>query len=261
MLTRNVISLMLASQGHANNNHSCAKIGLTTLNTIGTLPNGKQPMSDPSVQALILVALGGYLIGSFPTALLVVRWLTGKDVRSHGSGNIGTLNTLRTTNSKPLTLLVLVGDISKGVLSLILGYLVAEAFDYKSELIMEFGGIAAIVGHNYSAFLKLGGGKGLATALPVLLYLEPTLVGVWLGTFFITVAITRLLVLGQILGTVAVPLVALAAFDDRMIAVGLLAFPIFVRHAPRIKNIINGTEPKMFYKVKGADQVQSGAGE
>ena len=222
--------------------------------------NGKQRMSDPSSQALILVALGGYLIGSIPTALLVVRWFTGKDVRKHGSGNIGTLNTLRATNSKALTLIVLLGDVSKGVLALLLGYLVAEGFDYKSELIMEFGGIAAVVGHNYSAFLKLGGGKGLATALPVLLYLEPALVGVWLGTFFITVFLTRLLVLGQIMGTVVVPIVGLAAFDDRAIAVGVIAAPIFIRHAPRIKNILNGTEPKMFYKVRRADQAESGIG-
>ena len=77
-------------------------------------------MEDPSIQALVLVALGSYVIGSFPTAYVVVRRFTGKNVMEYGTGNIGTLNTLRSTNSKTLTLIVLLGDVGKGGLALLL---------------------------------------------------------------------------------------------------------------------------------------------
>ena len=105
---------------------------------------------------------------------------------------------------------------------------------------MTVGGITAIVGHNYSIFLKLKGGKGLATAAPVLLFIEPALAGVWIPTFLVTVALTRLMVAGQILGTVAAALVGVFVFPDTAMPVGILSAIIFIKHAPRIKNIING---------------------
>ena len=167
-----------------------------------------------------------------------------------GTGNVGTMNTLRATNSKKLTLLVLFGDMSKGALALLLGWGVGAGFGYEPNLLMTVGGIASIVGHNYSAFLKLKGGKGLATGLPVLLHIEPALVGVWIAVFLITVALTRLMVGGQIMGTVAAALVGLFVYPQTAIPAGILAAIIFVKHAPRIKNIIEGTEPKMYYKIR-----------
>ncbi len=207
-------------------------------------------MEDAPILALILVALGGFVIGSVPTAVLVVKRFTGKDVMTLGTGNVGTMNTLRATNSKKLTLLVLFGDMSKGALALLLGWGVATGFGYVPNLVMTVGGIASIVGHNYSVFLKLKGGKGLATGVPVLLHIEPALVGVWIAVFLITVALTRLMVGGQIMGTAAAALVGLFVYPQTAIPAGILAAIIFVKHAPRIKNIIEGTEPKMYYKIR-----------
>ena len=209
-------------------------------------------MEDPSLLSLILSALGAYVIGSIPTAFLVVKRFSGQNVMEQGTGNVGTLNTLRATGSKKLTALVLLGDSGKGALALLLSYLVALGFGHEPELLMQVGGLVAIVGHNYSAFLKLKGGKGLATALPVLLYLEPILVGVWIGAFLLSVATTRLMVMGQIMGTVAAAIVGAAAFGDSSIPVGILAALVFIKHAPRLRNVFNGTEPKMYYKIKEA---------
>ncbi len=209
-------------------------------------------MEDPSLLSLILSALGAYVIGSIPTAFLVVKRFSGQNVMEQGTGNVGTLNTLRATGSKKLTALVLLGDSGKGALALLLSYLVALGFGHEPELLMQVGGLVAIVGHNYSAFLKLKGGKGLATALPVLLYLEPILVGVWVGAFLLSVATTRLMVMGQIMGTVAAAIVGAAAFGDSSIPVGILAALVFIKHAPRLRNVFNGTEPKMYYKIKEA---------
>lgn len=207
-------------------------------------------MEESSILTLIIVALGGVVIGSIPTAALVVKRFAGKDVMALGTGNVGTMNTLRATNSKKLTLVVLFGDMSKGALSLLLGWGVATGFGYAPNLLMTVGGIASIVGHNYSVFLKFKGGKGLATGVPVLLHIEPALVGVWIATFLVTVALTRLMVGGQIMGTAAAALVGLFVYPQTAIPAGILAAIIFVKHAPRIRNIIDGSEPKMYYKIR-----------
>ncbi|MFQ5933958.1 MAG: glycerol-3-phosphate acyltransferase [Dehalococcoidia bacterium] len=209
-------------------------------------------MEDASPYALALVALGAYVIGSFPTAYVVVARLAGRNVMEYGTGNVGALNTLRSTNSKALTAIVLLGDAGKGALALLLGYLVAQGFDYETGLPMQVAGIVSVVGHNHSIFLKLKGGKGLATSLPVLLYLEPTLAGVWIGTFLIIVFFTRVMILGQIMGTVVAPVIGVAVFRDSMVPVVILAAIVFVKHAPRIRNILNGTEPRMYYKIREA---------
>ncbi len=207
-------------------------------------------MDEAAIHVLIPLAIGAYVIGSIPTAVIVVKRFTGQDVMALGTGNMGTLNTLRATNSKTLTIVVLLGDMGKGALALLLGWGVATGFGYEAQLAMTVAGITAIVGHNYSIFLKLKGGKGLATAFPVLLFIEPALVGVWIGTFLVTVALTRLMVGGQIMGTVAAPLVGLFVYPDTAIPAGILAAIIFIKHAPRIKNIIDGTEPRMYYKIR-----------
>ena len=207
-------------------------------------------MDEATIQLLIPIAIAGYVIGSIPTAVIVVKRFTGQDVMALGTGNVGTLNTLRATSSKKLTLVVLLGDMGKGALALLVGYVVAVGFGYVGELAMTVGGIASIIGHNYSVFLKLKGGKGLATALPVLLHIEPALVGVWIATFLVTVAVTRLMVGGQIMGTVAAPLVGLFVYPQTAIPAGIVAAIVFIKHAPRIKNIIDGTEPRMYYKIR-----------
>ena len=71
-------------------------------------------MDEATIQALIPIAIAAYVIGSIPTAVIVVKRFTGRDVMALGTGNVGTMNTLRATNSKKLTLLVLLGDMGRG---------------------------------------------------------------------------------------------------------------------------------------------------
>ena len=198
---------------------------------------------------LALIALIGYLVGSFPTGYIIVRRFARKNILEWGTGNVGTLNTLRATSSKLLTLATLSGDVLKGVVALLLGIVIARAGGVETGLGAATGGIMAVVGHNYTVFLKFQGGKGIATSLPVLFYLAPLLVVLWIGVFILTVATTRLLVLGQILGTVAVPIVGYLLVPDPIVPVSILALLVFIRHASRIRNIVKGTEPKLYYKV------------
>ena len=204
---------------------------------------------DTEIGVLVVIGLLGYLLGAFPTAFLVVKHFAHKSILEWGTGNVGTLNTLRATNSTLLTLLTFLGDALKGVLALALGYAISSAAGEDTGLGAATGGIMAVVGHNYSVFLLFKGGKGIATSLPVLTYLAPLLIPLWLVVFFATVLSTRLLVLGQILGTVAVPIGAFLLFPDDAIPVSILAALVFIRHAPRIRNILNRTEPKLYYKV------------
>ena len=202
----------------------------------------------------VIVAVG-YLLGSIPTAYLIVIRTTGKNIQEIGSGNVGTLNVHRATGSKVLTLATLVGDVLKGTLALLVGSTLAWAIDFDPYVGAATGGILAVVGHNYPVFLSFRGGKGIATALPVLYFFEPILVGLWLGTFLLTVATTRILVLGQILGTVLVPIACYFLFPDEIIPVGILAIVVFVKHAPRIPAIVKGTEPSFYYKIDHSQDV------
>ena len=206
------------------------------------------------IGAYIAIAVAGYVLGSFPTAYMVVKHFAGKNVLEYGSGNVGVLNTHRATESKGLTLLVLAGDMLKGLAAVFLGLLVARGLDLDSQTGAAIGGILALTGHNYSLFLKFKGGKGIAISAAILLYFAPLLVAVWIGFFLLTVAATRLMVLGQILATVGTPIVAHLVFPDVAPVVDVMAVLVFVRHAPRLKDVVQGTEPKLYYKVRSTDE-------
>jgi hypothetical protein len=102
----------------------------------------------------LVALLGGYLLGSLPTGLIVVRLVAGTDIRKAGSGNIGTVNVYRVAGLGP-SILVLAVDVLKGAIPVLL----ARAWGY-TEAVQVAAGLATIVGHNWSLFLRFGGGKG-----------------------------------------------------------------------------------------------------
>ena len=204
---------------------------------------------EKDIGTLLLIAVAGYLLGSFPTAYLLVKRFARKNILEWGTANVGTLNVYRATNSKTLTVANLAGDFLKGALAMVVGFNVAKATGLEPDVGVATGGILAVLGHNYTVFLRFRGGKGLATSFPVLLYLAPLLVILWIVTFLASVAATRLLVVGQILGTVAMPIGCYILFPDVVVPVSILSLVVFIRHAPRIPAIVNGTEPKLYYKI------------
>jgi glycerol-3-phosphate acyltransferase PlsY len=123
-----------------------------------------------------MVALAGYLLGSFPTAYLAVRWKAGVDIRRAGSGNVGALNSYEVTRSRLVALLVLAIDLLKGILAVRLAGLIAPASGFDGAAL---GGVAAVAGHNFPVWLRFRGGRGLATAGGVLLILCWPLVPCW----------------------------------------------------------------------------------
>jgi len=139
----------------------------------------------------ILIALASYLIGSFPTAYLLVKYLAGKDIRKIGSGNIGAMNTVRALKERSGKLAVvgffavLIIDMAKGALAVFLAQrliensqqMILSASPYHLSLILA--GFFVVLGHNYSVFLKFAGGRGAASLIGILVYFNPLSFLVW----------------------------------------------------------------------------------
>ena len=125
--------------------------------------------------ALALSFAVGYVIGSFPTAYVLVLWKTRIDIRDAGSGNVGALNSYEVTRSRLVGILVLLVDLAKGMAAVwVTGALSGGAFEGPAA-----GTLGAVAGHNFPVWLKGRGGRGLATAAGAMLVLSWPWVVIW----------------------------------------------------------------------------------
>ncbi|HET9001979.1 MAG TPA: glycerol-3-phosphate 1-O-acyltransferase PlsY [bacterium] len=186
----------------------------------------------------LAVIVVSYLIGAIPTGLIVVRLLTGEDIRRHGSGNIGTVNVLRVAGAGT-AVVVLAVDILKGLVPVVL----AERLGASAWTVV-LAGLAAIAGHNWSIFLKFQGGKGVATSFGVLAALSWPAAAVAAAVWIVTVAVTRYSSLGSLLGVVSVPITMWRLNQpEEYVYFGVIAalFAIY-RHRANIQRLVAGTE-------------------
>lgn len=192
----------------------------------------------------VVVIVVSYLLGSVPFGFLAAR-IRGVDITKHGSGNTGATNVLRTLGPA-YAIPVLLLDVGKGALSAYLGlqYLGMGTF---GALV---AGAAAISGHNWSVFLKLRGGKGVATSAGVVLVAFPVLLAVALAVFVLTVIVTRYVSLGSILGSWAAALVSLMPGYTlwERVPVFILVILITYQHRSNIGRLLAGTEHKFGQK-------------
>ncbi|BDU69246.1 glycerol-3-phosphate acyltransferase [Geothrix oryzae] len=213
------------------------------------------PSSDP--KSLVLWCLAAFFCGSIPFGLLLVK-LAGKgDVRAHGSGNIGATNVSR-VGGKGLGVVTLLLDILKGFLPVFLAKRAGLGTDMLALL-----ALAAVLGHIYTPWLKFQGGKGVATALGVILAAEPTLMVLPMVTFLFVLWLTRHVSLGSILAAAMVPgqfmLLAFSFFRPGWgVVVPWLALAILViwKHRENIKRLQEGTEAKLWGGKKEDSHVQ-----
>ena len=122
-----------------------------------------------------LFVIGSYLLGSIPTGFTISRWAKGVDIRNFGSGNTGMANVMRTVGIIP-GIAVLILDAGKGIMPILLIQMVGDRIHPGLELVDSLPiscGFAALIGHNWSIFLKFKGGKGVATGLGTLIALSP----------------------------------------------------------------------------------------
>lgn len=198
------------------------------------------PLGGPAYWwPLILAFFVGYLAGSIPFGLLLARLGGAGDVRRIGSGNIGATNVLR-TGRKGLAAATLVADIAKGALPTWL----AGAW-YGPDMAVT-AGAGAVVGHCFPIWLKLQGGKGVATAAGVILGLTPIVVPIALAAFAVVAWTTRYVSASSIVAAFTAPVAAwLLGYVQAAELYLLVAVLITLKHASNIKRLLAGTESKL----------------
>jgi glycerol-3-phosphate acyltransferase PlsY len=184
----------------------------------------------------------GYLAGSIPFGVLVTRWTRGVDVREQGSGNIGATNVARVAGKK-LGVLVLVLDALKGTLPVVL----ALRFLPDSPLAHVAVALAAFLGHCFPVWLKFHGGKGVATALGVLLVLVPWAALAGVAVYGLVLVTTRMSSLGSLAAGVASVLTAVftARALEYAVLSGLLFAFILWTHRGNILRLLRHTERRL----------------
>ena len=203
----------------------------------------------------LLATLIAYLVGSLSFAVIVSRAMGLSDPRTYGSGNPGATNVLR-SGSKPAAIVTLLLDAAKGWLPVMLVKWFGPAWDL-SEGTQALAGLAAFLGHLYPVFFAFKGGKGVATAVGVLLAFEPLLALATLLTFAIIVFFTRYVSLASMVAAVFAPAyyligdgVAWTASGAKTLALIAMGLLLIWRHRENIQRLRAGTESKLGQKKK-----------
>jgi len=188
-----------------------------------------------------LFALGGYLAGSIPFALIVSRILALPDPRTYGSKNIGATNVLR-SGSRIAALLTLVGDAGKGWLAV----LVARLLDAQPD-ILAMVGLAAFIGHVFPVWLRFHGGKGVATAAGVLIAFDWRVGLAVIVAWLAVAAASRYSSLGAIAAALFAPVATwyFLGFGPFFAAVVVMSVVLIARHRANIVKLARGEESRI----------------
>ena len=195
---------------------------------------------------MIFNTIFAYLAGSIPTAVWYGKIFHGIDVRQHGSGNAGATNSLRTLGKKA-GIIVLIVDFLKGFLAVKAASLLSTETHSILPLIM---GLAVIIGHIFPIFAQFRGGKGVATAMGVLVATFPWAALGCVLTFMIVVFVTKYVSLASLLGALAFPIQLIFNLwndnaDKYAIGFASVIFVILlIMHRENIQRLIQGTESK-----------------
>lgn len=194
-----------------------------------------------SILILVLVAVIAYFMGAIPFSFIFAKAIKGEDIREKGSGNAGTTNALR-TYGWGLGILTLVCDVLKGVFAALIGLWIA------GDTGMYVAGVLAVVGHNFSIYLKFKGGKGIAATTGVLLVIQTIPTIVIFGICVLIVVLTKIMSIGSLIGLVASAIVAFllsggnAWWCGSVLIIALLGI---WSHRENIERLIHGNERKL----------------
>jgi len=197
---------------------------------------------QPFILQLFLIAT--FLVAGIPFGLLYVKIFHKKDVRTVGSGNIGATNVLRAAGAG-IALLTAVSDILKSFIPVIL----ARKF-FSNSLSPYLVWMTAVLGHCFSPYLKLKGGKGVSTFFGGLLALEPLVALITFVIWVLVIAVSQYVSLGSMIAS-AVPFITFlirGASPDILVISFLLPFVIVYRHKDNIRRLLNKTENKLRLK-------------
>ena len=204
----------------------------------------------------IIVAVIAYLLGSISFSVIISKKMAGFDVREKGSGNAGTTNVLRSVGKKA-AVITLILDILKGVLAVLVAYIagniVKEGVD--KALLIQIAGLLVIVGHTFPIFFGFKGGKGIATALGVLLITNWNIGLICLVFALVLMALTKMVSLGSISAAILFPVLILFMPHTAYLVDGnyiiysiLIAVLVVFNHRANVKRLLSGTENKLDFK-------------
>ena len=223
---------------------------------------------------LIFVILISYVVGSLPTAVIVSKLFFGFDIRSKGSGNMGSTNAFRVLGWK-WGLFVQVLDIAKGIFAVLFiaihfGDQITASHAWISDvkILQIIAGIAAVCGHIWSLFVNFKGGKGVNTAAGMMIGLAPVDFGVALLLFVVAVMMSGYISLGSIIAAVAIPAsllirsnllhVSIPGYGTMIYFALAIMILVIYTHRTNIKRLLKGSENKFhklhLIKLKGKTQ-------
>ena len=193
----------------------------------------------------VSAVIAAYLIGSLSFAVIVSKYYGMDDPRTYGSGNPGATNVLR-SGKKKAAALTLLGDAFKGLVAVVLARCLQDALNL-SDIAIAAVAVAALVGHMWPIFFSFKGGKGVATALGVLLALSPVTALVCAAIWLVMAFGFKVSSLAALVATVAAPLVAfwLMPYPSWAWATVVIAVLVLYRHKSNIQNLLQGKEGKI----------------
>lgn len=210
-----------------------------------------------------LCLLLSYLVGSIPWAYIIVKLVTGEDVTTHGTGNVGAMNVRRTTGSWGWFTVAMLADALKGIAPVAIAkILVAGAAPWTATASLPFidalpvqaAVLGTVLGHNYSIYMAMGKGrfartgKGLATGGGAMLSYDWRYCAVVVVIGLAVIAITKYMMAGQVAAALALPAAAIALRGpDWPFALGM-GLLVYGAHHKRFMGLLRGEEPRFYIK-------------
>ncbi len=220
--------------------------GLWNVGISGTVFSGNEVVL---VLSVVLSMIVGYLLGSINLSIIISSTLYRDDIRRHGSGNAGMTNVMRTYGKK-MAIITFAGDFLKAVVASVIGRVL---FGYYGAAL---AGLLCFFGHIFPVYYKFKGGKGVVTALAMIIMTEPIIALILFVLFVIIVAITKYVSLGSVVCMMLYPIIMNRMYGP-MEAKGLATLIALLMglmcafaHRENIKRIMNRTENKLSFKKK-----------
>ena len=208
----------------------------------------------------IIMGMIAYLIGSVNFSILISKKVAGFDVREKGSGNAGTTNMLRSVG-KGAAAITLILDILKGVVAIyvaiLYGNMVSKLANIAvdNSILVQIAGIFVIIGHTFPIYFGFKGGKGVATALGILLTTNYQIGLICLVFAIILIVLTRMVSVGSLAAAILFPVLTLFLSKENFIIEGnyiwysiIVALIVIFNHRINVKRLLNGTENKISFK-------------
>lgn len=228
-------------------------------------------MEPKDIILIILFLLSSYLIGAIPFGLVIGKLVKKTDIRKAGSKNIGATNAVRVLGLK-LGACVFLMDVLKGLLIMIIVKILINTGTWEngSKFFIGYYGLAAVIGHCFSIYIKFSGGKAIATSIGVVLFLTPVCGVFGLLVFIIVFLIGGYISLASTSGDLAIVLISLILFLvkpdvsgsaflsgfmpiitlENFIIYLILTAIIIYKHRGNYKRLLNGTESRFLHKNK-----------